>query len=283
MAIDIPKKLVKTTAGAGAPNFTTERPLYAIALEALTENGYPTVDEKGVRTTGNFVFKTGQSPDELYLTSSTKDYSVETTGEQDAERFKLKVMGLHPGDSTEATEYAVNNLGKPFILVAGKCDGGKAKIIGDICNPLYLKPTFKANKDKTGFEFTWEQSEGSRFMHREYSGTLPTIDSLTPVQAPTAIQFLVENPNVVKIAVGTAATVAAVTSVTKADGQTVTLVGQDTDATKAATLSGSTVFTGNIIVILKGGLDWKSISGSAISFRIAKDATKTYLIEIGRG
>ena len=281
MAIDIPKKLVKTT-GAGAPSFTTERPLFAIQLEQLTTNGFPTVDEKGVRTTGNFVFQTGQFPDELYLTSSTKDYSVETTGEQDAERFKLKVMGMHPGDSTEATEYAVNNLGKPFILVAGKCDGGKAKIIGDICNPLYLKPTFKANKDKTGFEFTWEQSEGSRFMHREYSGTLPTINSLTPVQAPTAIQFLVENPNVVKIAVGTAATVAAVTVVTKAAGQIVTLVGQDTDALKAATLSSSTVFTGNIIVILSGGLDWKSISGSTISFRIVKDGTKTYLIETSR-
>ena len=281
MAIDIPKKLVKTT-GAGAPNFTTERPLFAIQLEQLTTNGFPTVDEKGVRTTGNFVFQTGQFPDELYLTSSTKDYSVETTGEQDAERFKLKVMGMHPGDSTEATEYAVNNLGKPFILVAGKCDGGKTKIIGDICNPLYLKPTFKANKDKTGFEFTWEQSEGSRFMHREYSGTLPTIDSLTPVQAPTAIQFLVENPNVVKIAVGTSATVAAVTSVTKAAGQIVTLVGQDTDALKAATLSSATVFTGNIIVILSGGLDWKSISGSTISFRIVKDGTKTYLIEMSR-
>lgn len=282
MAIDIPKKLVKKT-GTGAPTFTTERPLFAIPLERLTENGYPTVDENGVRTTGNFVFLNGQSPDELYLTSSTKDYTVETTGEQDAERFKLKVMGNHPGDSTEATEYAVNNLGKPFILVAGKCDGGKTKIIGDICNPLYLKPTFKANKDKTGFEFTWEQSEGSRFMHREYEGTLPTLDSLTPVQAPTALQFLVENPNVVKIAVGTAATIAAVTSVTKAAGQIVTLVGQDTDATKAATLSTATVFTGNIIVILAGGLDWKSISGSTISFRIAKDGTKTYLIETSRG
>lgn len=281
MAIDIPKKLVKKT-GAGAPNFTTERPLYPIPLEALTENGYPTVDEKGVRTTGNFVFKAGQYPDELYLTSSTKDYSVETTGEQDAERFKLKVMGMHPGDSTEATEYAVNNLGKPFILVAGKCDGGKTKIIGDICNPLYLKPTFKANKDKTGFEFTWEQSEGSRFMHREYEGTLPTIDSLTPVQSSVALQFLVENPNVVKIAVGSAATVAAVTSVTKAAGQIVTLVGQDTDAAKAATLSSATVFTGGILVILAGGVDWKSISGSTISFRIVKDGTKTYLIETSR-
>lgn len=281
MGIEVTKKLVKNV-GAGAPNFTTERPLRAIPIEALTDYGFPTVDEKGVATSGNFIFKDGQYPDELYLTSSTKDYSVETTGDQDAERFKLKVMGMLPGDDTEATEYAVNNLGKPFILVAGKCDGGKAKIIGDICNPLYLKPTFKANKDKTGFEFTWEQSTGSKFMHREYAGTLPTLDSLTPVQVPTALQFLVTNPNVVKVAVGTAATVAAVTSVTKAAGQIVTLVGQDTDAAKVATLSSATVFTGNILVILKDGVDWKSMAGSTISFRIAKDATKTYLIETSR-
>lgn len=275
-------KLVKPKAGAGAPNFTTDRPLYAIPVDALAENGYPTVDENGVQTSGNIILKDGMIPDELYLTSSTKDYTVETSGDQDAERFKLKVMGNHPGDSTEATEYAVNNLGKPFILVAGKCDGGKSKIIGDICNPLYLKPTFKANKDKTGFEFTWEQSEGSRFMHREYSGTLPTLDSVTPVQSSIALQFLSANTNVVKIAVGTAATVAAVTSVTKAAGQIVTLVGQDTDVAKVATLSTATVFTGAIIVILAGGVDWKSASGATISFEIVKDGTKTYLVEKSR-
>ena len=147
---------------------------------------------------------------------------------------------------------------------------------------MYLKPTFKANKDKTGFEFTWEQSEGSRFMHREYNGTLPTLDSVTPVQSSIALQFLSANTNVVKIAVGTAATVAAVTAVTKAAGQIVTLVGQDTDVAKVATLSTATVFTGAIIVILAGGVDWKSASGATISFEIVKDGTKTYLVEKSR-
>lgn len=274
--------LTKPKAGAGAPNFTTERPLQAIPVDYLEDNGFPTVDENGVRTTSDFIFKAGMYPIPCYLTSSTKDYSAEVSGDQDAERFKLKVMGNYPGDDTDATEFSVNNLGKPFILVAGKCDGGRAKIIGDICNPLYLKPTFKANKDKTGFEFTWEQSEGSRSLHREYSGTLPTETSVTPEMGSTAIQFLSTNPSSVRITVGTAATTAAITTVTKAHGQIVTLIGQDTDQTKAATLSSSTVFTGDVIVLLKDGIAWKSLAGSYISFRVFKDSAKTYLMETSR-
>lgn len=283
MAIEIVKGNLNTPkAGAGAPNFTNARPLYAIPQEYLEENGFPAVDELGVRTLGDFNFKEGGFALKLYLTSSTKDYSVETTGDQDAERFKLKVVGNYPGDETEATEFAVNNLGKPFILVAGKCEtGGKSKIIGDICNPLYLSPTFTANKDKTGFIFTWEQSEGSRYMHREYSGVLPTEDSLTPVLAATAVQFLEANPNAVKIAQGSAASVIAVTSVTKASGQTVTLIGQDTVVANAGTLSNGDA-ADPIVVLLAGGTPWVSVSGSTISFRVFKDGSKTYLFETAR-
>lgn len=276
-------KLNTPKAGSGAPNFTSDRPLKIIPVKYLESNGFPTVDENGVVMTSDFVFKSGMYPIEGYLTSSSKDYSVETTGDQDAERFKLKVMGNYPGDDTDATEFSVNNLGKPFILIAGKCDGsGRAKVIGDICNPLYLKPAFKANKDKTGFEFTWEQSEGSRYMHREYGGTLPTETSVTPEMGSTEIQFLLANPSSVRITVGTTATAAAIIFVTKTSGQIVTLIGQDTDQTKAATLNSSTAFTGNVIVLLKDGIAWKSLSGSSISFRIFKDATKTYLVETSR-
>lgn len=282
MPLEIIGKLEKPKAGAGAPNFTTDRPLHAIPVDFLEDNGFPTVDEKGVRTTGDFVFKPGCYPIPCYLTSSTKDYSVETTGDQDAERFKLKVLGNYPGDDTDATEFSVNNLGRGFILVAGKCETGKAKIIGDICFPLYLKPAFKANKDKTGFEFTWEQSEGSKNMHREYSGTLPTETNQAPVQSSTAVQFLLANVNSVKITVGTAATVMAITTVTKPSGQNVTIIGQDTDQAKAATLSNSSVFTGDVIVLLKDGIAWKSLAGSSISFKVFKDASKTYLFEISR-
>lgn len=280
--IEIVGKVEKPKAGAGAPSFTTDRPLWGIPVDAFLNDTFPSVDEKGVVMTSNILLKPGAFAIPMYYTSSTKDYSVETTGDQDAERFKLKVVASHPGDSIEATEFMVNNLGKGFILVAGKCDTGEKKVIGDICNPLYLKPTFKANKDKTGFEVTFEQSEGSRFMHRVYSGPVPTEDAVITEKAPTAIQFLSNEYGVVKIAVGASASVAAVTSVTKAAGEIVTLVGQDTDVAKAATLSSSTSFTGTVIVLLKDGVDWKSVSGATISFRVFKDATKTYLIETSR-
>lgn len=281
--IEIPVgKLNKPKAGAGAPSFTSDRPLYAIPVDAFLNDTFPTVDEKGVRMTSNIVLKDGAYAIPMYYTSSTKDYSVENTGEQDAERFKLKVVASHPGDSIEATEFMVNNQGKGFVLVAGKCDTGEKKVIGDICNPLYLKPTFKANKDKTGFEVTFEQSEGSRFMHRVYTGPVPTEDAVITEKVGTAIEFLAAEYSVVKVAVGSAASVADVTAVTKQAGEIVTLLGQDTDAAKAATLSSDTTLTGDVIVLLKDGIDWKSLAGSSISFLVFKDASKTYLIETSR-
>lgn len=273
-------------AGSGAPSFNNDRPVHIIYVDDLEPNGYPQTDEKGVRTISDFVFKPGKYADKAYFTGSSKDYTADVDGDADAERFKLKVVANRPGDETEATEYAVNNLGRPFILVAGKCEmGAKSKIIGDICAPLYLKPSFQANNDKTGFVFTYEQSSGSRNMHRDYSGTLPTEDNLRPTQAATAIQFLSTNVNSVSIAVGTAASTAKVTSVTKGIGEIVTLVGQDLDPSKAATLASTLpaeVATESVIVLLKNGVAWTSVSGATISFRIHKDATKTYLIETSR-
>lgn len=287
MAIEVIGSLKnRPKAGAGAPSFNNDRPVHIIYVDDLESNGYPQTDDKGVRTISDFVFKPGKYADKAYFTGSSKDYTSEVEGDADAERFKLKVVANRPGDETEATEYAVNNLGRPFILVAGKCEAGaKSKIIGDICAPLYLKPSFQANNDKTGFVFTYEQSSGSRSMHREYTGTLPTEDNLAPTQVPTAIQFLSANVNLVKIAVGSAASVLEVTQVTKTTDQIVTLAGQDLVPANAATLSSTAaadVATESIVVLLKDGVSWTSVSGSTISFRIFKDASKTFLIETAR-
>lgn len=286
MSIVIGNLKNRPSAGAGAPSFNNDRPLWIIAVDDLETNGYPIVDENGVKTISDFVFKPGKFADKAYFTGSTKDYTSEVEGDQDAEGFKLKVVANRPGDDTEATEYAVNNLGKPFIIVAGKCENGaKSKIIGDICKPLYLKPSFQANNDKTGFIFTYEASGRSRSMHREYTGTLPTEENLRPTQAPTAIQFLSANVNSVNVAVGSAATAIEVTSVTKATDQIVTLIGQDLAPANAGTLTATLtadLATKAIIVVIPSGLPWVSLQGSTISFRVVKNATKTYLIETSR-
>ncbi|PIE50754.1 MAG: hypothetical protein CSA38_01955 [Flavobacteriales bacterium] len=275
-------KLDRPKSGAGAPSFTTDRPLFAIPVDAFAENGFPKADENGVRTTTNVVLKDGCFAIPMYYTSGTKDYSVENTGEQDAERFMLKVVASHPGDSTEATEFMVNNQGKGFVLFAGnKCGDTGMKMIGDICNPLYLKPSFKANKDKTGFEVSFEQSTGSRYMHKVYYGDLPLEEDVMPEYAPAAIKFLNTEHNVVKVAEGTSATTVKVTALNYKHNDIVTLVGKDLDESTAGTLSDS---TGNstIRVMLDKGIEWKSLKDSTISFRVFEGKTNTYLIETAR-
>lgn len=282
MDIKVNKLLKPATAGAGAPKFNNDRLVWLIP--AALVDVFPDTDDKGVRLQGNIVLQNNAFAIPMYATGSTKDYAADVQGEDDAENFKLTFKANHPGDEIEATEFSVNYLGEGFVIVFDKCkSNGTRKVLGSDCHPLKLKPGFKGNKDKTGFEFSFEQSTGSRSMHFEYAGSVITEESLAPSQASTAIEFLEENVNLVKINVGTASSVAAITTVEKNTGDIVTLIGQDTDTAKAATLSSANIATATgVVVLLKDGVAWKSLAGSTISFRVFKTNTHTFLQETYR-
>lgn len=282
MDIKVNKLLKPATAGAGAPKFNNDKLVWLIP--AALVDVFPDTDDKGVRLQGNIVLQNNAFAIPMYATGSTKDYAADVQGEDDAENFKLTFKANHPGDEVQATEFAVNYLGEGFIIVFDKCkSNGTRKVLGSDCHPLKLKPGFKGNKDKTGFEFSFEQSTGSRSMHFEYAGSVITEESLAPSQASTALKFLKENVNLVKINVGTASSVAAITTVEKNTGDIVTLLGQDSDATKAATLSSANIATATgVVVLLKDGVAWKSLADSTISFMVLKTNTHTFLIETYR-
>lgn len=284
MNIKVNKLLKPATASAGAPKFNNDKLVWIIPVDAFVENGFPATDDKGVRLQGNMVLKPGAFAIPMYATPNSKDYSADVQGEDDAENFKLMFKANHPGDEIEATEFSVNYLGEPFVIVFDKCRAnGTRKVLGSDCHGLKLKPGFKGNKDKTGFEFTFEQTSGSRSMHYEYAGSIITEESLTPEQASTEIQFLEENVNVVKIQEGTASSVAEITAVEKEAGDVVTLVGQDSDSSKAATLSSDSLATASgVVVLLKDGVAWKSLEGATISFKVFKDASNVFLVETSR-
>lgn len=284
MNIKVNKLLKPATAGAGAPKFNNDKLVWIIPADAFVDNGFPATDDKGVRLQGNMVLKPGAFAIPMYATPNSKDYSADVQGEDDAENFKLSFKANYPGDEIEATEFSVNYLGEPFVIVFDKCRAnGTRKVLGSDCHGLKLKPGFKGNKDKTGFEFTFEQSAGSRSMHYEYAGSIITEESLTPEQASTGIQFLEENVNVVKIQEGTASSVAEITAVEKEAGDVVTLVGQDSDSSKAATLSSDSLATASgVVVLLKDGVAWKSLEGATISFKVFKDASNVFLVETSR-
>ena len=282
MDIKVNKLLKPATAGAGAPKFNNDKLVWLIP--AALVDVFPDTDDKGVRLQGNIVLQNNAFAIPMYATGSTKDYAADVQGEDDAENFKLTFKANHPGDEVQATEFAVNYLGEGFIIVFDKCkSNGTRKVLGSDCHPLKLKPGFKGNKDKTGFEFSFEQTTGSRSMHFEYAGSVITEESLAPSQASTALKFLEENVNLVKINVGTASSVAAITTVEKNTGDIVTLLGQDSDATKAATLSSANIATATgVVVLLKDGVAWKSLADSTISFIVLKTNTHTFLIETYR-
>lgn len=282
MDIKVNKLLKPATAGAGAPKFNNDKLVWLIP--AALVDVFPDTDDKGVRLQGNIVLQNNAFAIPMYATGSTKDYAADVQGEDDAENFKLTFKANHPGDEVQATEFAVNYLGEGFIIVFDKCkSNGTRKLLGSDCHPLKLKPGFKGNKDKTGFEFSFEQSTGSRSMHFEYAGSVITEESLAPSQASTALEFLEENVNLVKINVGTASSVAAITTVEKNTGDIVTLIGQDSDATKAATLSSANIATATgVVVLLKDGVAWKSLADSTISFMVFKTNTHTFLQETYR-
>lgn len=282
MIIKVNKLLKPATAGAGAPKFNNDRLVWLIP--AALVDVFPDTDDKGVRLQGNIVLQNNAFAIPMYATGSTKDYAADVQGEDDAENFKLTFKANHPGDEIEATEFSVNYLGEGFVIVFDKCkSNGTRKVLGSDCHPLKLKPGFKGNKDKTGFEFSFEQSTGSRSMHFEYAGSVITEESLAPSQASTALEFLEENVNLVKINVGTASSVAAITTVEKNTGDIVTLIGQDTDTAKAATLSSANIATATgVVVLLKDGVAWKSLAGSTISFSVFKTNTHTFLKETYR-
>ena len=173
MDIKVNKLLKPAAAGAGSPKFNNDKLVWLIPADEFVENGFPATDDKGVRLLGNMSLKPGAFAIPMYATASSKDYSAEAQGEDDAENFKLSFKANHPGDEIEASEFAVNYLGEGFVVVFDKCKAnGTRKVLGSDCHPLKLKPNFKGNKDKTGFEFSFEQTTGSRSMHFEYAGSV---------------------------------------------------------------------------------------------------------------
>lgn len=273
-------KIKKGSGGSGGPTITNDLNVLAIPARDFVEGWYAQTDDTGIRLLNPILLKPGATAIELYSTSGTKDVDVQSQGEQDAESMKPTYKANFPGAEISAAEFAYKYLGEPFVIAIRKCESGGYMILGDVCTPLYLKPGFKANKDKTGFEFTFESSTGSRKPFMIYEGTIPTVSSVIPTQAPDAIAFTNTVTSVMVTAGLTAASMkVSATGVTS--GKTVTLIGQDADPAKASTLTSGQTNAGTT-TLLAGGSAWKSLAGATITFRVFTDATATYLYEISR-
>ncbi len=265
------KKLEKAGTGAASPG---GRFAYIALVDDLVS--FPNTDDNGVVLQGQPVYKEGKSAIAVYLTSSTKEFSYESQGEEDARTHKLKFVGSHPGTEQEALEFALNNLDKDFVVFIPGCQANDpVKVLGRPCAPLKFKSSHKSGKDGQKFEFTFEQEIGSKYVYFIFNGPIQSEPLVSAeVDFTTPVTSLAEVQKVKVLAVTKALEFGALSGLT---AKQVTFLGQEENVTKAGTISED--LTAPIFVITKGGLPWKAVKGSTITFEVYETGSTIALIE----
>ncbi|WP_050381272.1 hypothetical protein [Chryseobacterium sp. Hurlbut01] len=267
------KKLDRPVSGAGAPTVGS-RFAYLAAVEDLIS--FPDTDANNVLLQGQPVFKENTGLIPVYITTSSREYSYESQGEEDARSHKVKFMGSHPGTELEALEFSQNNLDKDFIIfIPGCLSSDPVRVLGRPCAPLKFKSSHKSGKDGSKFDFTFEQEVGSKYIYFMYNGPLQTAEMLySEIDFTDAVTALSEVQKVENTAITQPLVITSLNDIT---AKQVTFLGQESDPTKAGTISED--LTGPIMILLKGGVQWKALDGSSISFEVFETSAGTTLIE----
>lgn len=261
-----PNKVSPGSATAKDPNVTI------IFTEDLVSE--PVRNSGGVKLEGNFVFKPGKKPIQVYMTASKQEPSYESDGEEDNISVSQKFTGMHPGDELEINELIQNTLGRNCILIYGSCQQSFKKVYGTKCAPMQLKPGFAANNDSTNHTLAFEQYQKTKWLPAHYEGELPTGDPYAV--GGLAIDAASEHGYQYKLAASeTVSSTVDVNTVDLPAGTFLTVIGSG--GSEPAVLSGGAL-TG-ATVILKDGADWTALDGASIDLEVYKAGSTTYLIE----
>jgi len=152
------------------------------------------------------------------------------------------------------------------------------KVVGLPCNPLYLIPEFKDDKDGVMHTLVFKQRRRDRHVSKFYEGELSFVENYVAPDAE-ALALAPANGYVVELPVSDAATAIAVATNTIVHKKVVTLVGNG--GTTPATLTAGV--SGPVTVILDNGTVWEATKGAFINLEVFDGGATTYLKEISRG
>lgn len=231
---------------------------------------FPQRDGKGVLMEGSFVMKPNANMIQVYMTPSKSKASFESEGEEDAQQFKHKFEGEHPGNELEISEFVQNFTGRNVIVIYGSCSDSFRKVLGSKCAPLQLKPSLQDDNDARKHMLVFEQAAASGYVPGHYTGEIVLEE---PFAAAGHDLTVGANSLMQKLSSSAVATDITVTSITAEADSIVTLIGGGGAA--AATLEPAAN------VLLKGGANWTALEGAVIHFKVFEGSTKM-LIEVGR-
>lgn len=142
----------------------------------------PSPDEKGVVIADNIIMKPGRYGIELYMTQGTVESTSAAEGDTDKIGFQPAWKFSHPGNEQVLREFKVNELNSKFIGVMRYCSGRPADLIGTMCNPCRITPSYTGNNEGNANEFTLQQiSKGNDIFI--YTGTVPLEEPISVVDA----------------------------------------------------------------------------------------------------
>lgn len=231
---------------------------------------FPLRDGKGVLMQGSFVMKPNANMIQVYMTPSKSKASFESEGDEDAQQFKHKFEGEHPGNELEIAEFVQNFTGRNVIVIYGSCSDTFRKVLGSKCAPLQLKPSLQDDNDARKHMLVFEQAAASGYVPGHYTGEI-VLDE--PFAAVGSALTIADDKLMQKLAATAAETDITVTSITAEADRVVTLIGSG--GLVPATLEPAAN------VLLKGGANWTALEGAVIHFKVFEGATKM-LIEVGR-
>lgn len=268
----VPKPAV---VGAGAPNPKKGEVSVIYADDILS---FPGRDANGVKMVGNIVLKPGAKVHKLYATPTSQKASHTIEGDEDAEQFKLKFEGTHPGDSLEVNEWVQNALGQGFIIIYGtSCGSETRKCLGTPCNPMKLKGEFMDDKDGVKHALNFEQYQGDRLLAGYYEGSLNFAENFQ-VALVTAIAANAANGFAYQLPSTEAEAVIAFADMELTHGQVLSLIGGGGAAPSVLSAGVS----GPVTVVLSEGQDWTALKDAVINLQVFEAGAVTYLMEVSR-
>ncbi|WP_304015823.1 hypothetical protein [Nonlabens dokdonensis] len=257
-----------TTPNVGGPSAFKMLITIMAAADVLV---VPSRDAGMVNMLGNVVLRSGAKMDSFYASPSEIKPGFDPEGEEDAIGIMQKLEAMHPGNEITSKEFVAAWNGVPAYIIVNYCDGRASEFYGTECAPMNLKAAFAADKDKTGFTFTFEQFKRTRLVPGDYTGDQSFTEANTPsgfaldlLKANDSQQYDLE-------ASATASTSITVSSTDLETRTKITLVGGG--GANPATLANG----GEIHLI--GGTSWTAIKNATITLEAFYNGTDILLFE----
>lgn len=227
----------------------------ALTLIDVDDIAYmPPRDDKGVVIAGDIVLKKDRYGYTIYMTPGTVEVTSAAEGETDQLGFTPSVKFKHPGNEQPVREFKTNSLNRKFIIIVRYCSGKPADIIGSICNPCKMTPSYTGNNEANTNEFTFQQiNKGDDI--GIYTGTVPEEEPVSVVEASaTSVTFVSDGQY--QLSAGSAE-IAGIEG--GSHGAVITLVGTSGTAPTVKHTEGA--------ILLKGGKTFTASEGSQLTLR----------------